>query len=93
MREAGALHASFAKAQERRRRNDSRSCGCVSRRRLPIREIAPRVGLEPSVAHHEFARARKEFRTALNQVVAYYRPGSADDVERECEELLHLLKK
>jgi RNA polymerase sigma-70 factor (ECF subfamily) len=92
MREAGALHASTAKAQGAAAEKRLQILRLRFEEGLPIRDIAPRIGMEPSVAHHEYARARKEFRAALNKVVAYYRPGSAEDVDRECEELLHLLK-
>jgi len=93
MREAGGLHASRAKAQGAAAEKRLQILRLRFEEGLPIRDIAPRLGMEPSVAHHEFARARKDFRTALNQVVAFYRPGSTEDVDRECGELLRLLKK
>jgi RNA polymerase sigma-70 factor (ECF subfamily) len=58
---------------------------------LPIREIARRWGMEAAVLHHEYARARQEFKAALREVVAFHRPGTAAEVEKECGNLLQLL--
>lgn len=57
----------------------------------PIREIAGMWGIDAAALHKEYARAREEFREALLEVVASQRPGSAAEVERECDELLDLL--
>ena len=57
----------------------------------PIREIARLWGMDASEVHREYARARKEFRAALGEVVAYHMPGSAEAVDRECERLLEML--
>ncbi len=57
----------------------------------PIREIARLWDADPTDLHREYARARKEFRQALNEVVAYHLPGTAEAVERECAHLLELL--
>ncbi|QDV34413.1 RNA polymerase sigma factor [Tautonia plasticadhaerens] len=59
---------------------------------LPIREIARLWGLDAAYLHHEFARARQEFRSALWEVIASHHPGSPEDVDRECEQLLSLLE-
>jgi RNA polymerase sigma factor (sigma-70 family) len=59
---------------------------------LPIREIARRWGTEADRLHKEYARARQEFKEALLETVAFHRPGSLRDVERECAELLALLR-
>ena len=58
---------------------------------LPIREIATLWGVEASLLHHEYARAREEFKEALLAVVAFQCPGSASEGERECAELLAAL--
>lgn len=58
---------------------------------LAIREIAVRWSADPAWVHHEYARARTEFRVALLEVVAELHPGSAEDVERESAALLGLL--
>jgi RNA polymerase sigma-70 factor (ECF subfamily) len=59
---------------------------------LPIREIARLWGLDAATLHHEYARARQEFRLALREVIAFHLPGSPEDVERECAQLLSLLE-
>ena len=56
---------------------------------MPIREIARLWDADPTELHREYARARKEFRAALAEVVAFHSPGTAEAVEREC---LHLLE-
>jgi RNA polymerase sigma-70 factor (ECF subfamily) len=58
---------------------------------LPIREIAQLWSVDASTLHHEYARARKEFKTALLEVMAFYHPGSPAAAERECAELLEHL--
>jgi DNA-directed RNA polymerase specialized sigma24 family protein len=55
---------------------------------LPIRDIAQIWDDDPARLHHEYARARKEFRTALREVVAYHHPGSPEAVDDECQRLL-----
>jgi RNA polymerase sigma-70 factor (ECF subfamily) len=42
--------------------------------------------------HHEYARARQEFRSALEDVIAFHHPGAPEDVDRECAQLLSLLE-
>jgi RNA polymerase sigma-70 factor (ECF subfamily) len=58
---------------------------------LPIRAIAARWQVEAAVLHHEYARARQEFKEALAEVVAFHCPGSPAEVEQECVNLLALL--
>jgi RNA polymerase sigma-70 factor (ECF subfamily) len=58
---------------------------------LPIRDIARRWGTEAAVLHHEYARAREEFRSALLDVVAFHHPGGTAEAEEECRKLLELL--
>jgi RNA polymerase sigma factor (sigma-70 family) len=58
----------------------------------PIREIARLWGVETATLHHEYARARQEFRSALREVVAFHHPGLPGDVDRECERLLSLFE-
>jgi RNA polymerase sigma-70 factor (ECF subfamily) len=58
---------------------------------LPIRTIAERWGLDAAVMHHEYARARQEFRAALCEVVAFHHAGTPAEIEQECAELLALL--
>jgi RNA polymerase sigma-70 factor (ECF subfamily) len=59
---------------------------------LPIRAIAARWQIDPAVLHHEYARARTEFKAALLEVVAFHHPGSEADVEQECANLVALLR-
>jgi RNA polymerase sigma factor (sigma-70 family) len=59
---------------------------------MPIREIARRWDLDTASLHHEYARARHEFRSALREVVAFHHPGSPAEVDRECAQLLSLLE-
>jgi hypothetical protein len=91
MREAAARQA--ARAEQ---------LGAAARRRcellrlrfqedLPIRAIAQRWRVEPAVLHHEYARARAEFCAALREVMRFHHPGSPEEVERACAELLELL--
>jgi RNA polymerase sigma-70 factor (ECF subfamily) len=58
---------------------------------LPIRAIARRWGVEPAALHHEYARARAEFRDALLDVMASYHPDAPGEAERDCRDLLTLL--
>ena len=59
---------------------------------LPIREIAARWQLDAAVLHHEFARARQEFKSALQEIVAFHQPGTPESVEKECANLLAILE-
>jgi RNA polymerase sigma factor (sigma-70 family) len=59
---------------------------------LPIREIARLWGMDAAVLHHEYARARREFRAALRDVIASHHPGSPEVVDGECAQLLSLLE-
>jgi hypothetical protein len=47
--------------------------------------------MDAAVLHHEYARAREEFRAALLQVMAFHHTGEAAMVEEECRKLLELL--
>lgn len=58
---------------------------------LPIREIAERWKREAEILHREYAKARKEFKEALLQVLALQMPGDAERVRRECVHLLGVL--
>lgn len=60
---------------------------------MPIREIAQLWGVEAAPLHHEYARARQEFRAALAEVVAaVHDDASPGEVDRECAKLLSLLE-
>jgi RNA polymerase sigma-70 factor (ECF subfamily) len=58
---------------------------------LPIRTIAERWGVDPAAVHHAYALARKEFKAALLEVVAFHQPGSPVEVEQEAASLLKVL--
>ena len=57
---------------------------------LPIREIAALWKVDAAKLHHEYAKARNEFREALVEVVAFHTPGSKSEVERQTAELIEL---
>jgi RNA polymerase sigma-70 factor (ECF subfamily) len=58
---------------------------------LPIRTIAKRWGVDAAGLHHAYALARKEFKAALLEVVAFHHPGSLAEVEQEAGNLLKAL--
>jgi DNA-directed RNA polymerase specialized sigma24 family protein len=58
---------------------------------LPIREIARRWATDPALVHKSYAVARKEFRSALLEIVAFHHPGSAVELEDEAASLLKAL--
>lgn len=58
---------------------------------LPIRAIAERWGEDAAALHHAYALARKEFREALLEVVAFHHPASPAEVEQEAAGLLRCL--
>jgi RNA polymerase sigma-70 factor (ECF subfamily) len=95
---AKALLREAGRVQEDR----ARSAGAAACRRvellrlrfhdgLKIREIAARWQVDAAVLHHEYAKARQEFTTALRDVVAFHHPGSPEAVEQECANLLAIL--
>jgi RNA polymerase sigma factor (sigma-70 family) len=55
---------------------------------LPIRAIADRWKVDRDWLHHEYAKARQEFRGALLEVVAFHHSGTTADTESEAAELL-----
>ncbi|MCI0379873.1 MAG: hypothetical protein L0215_20010 [Gemmataceae bacterium] len=55
---------------------------------LPIREIAQRWQADPADLHHEYARARQEFKAALLEVVGFHQPGTSAEIEQAGAELL-----
>ncbi len=58
---------------------------------LPIREIARSWDEDAARLHHEYARARREFRAALKEAISFHHPGSDDEIDAECARLLELL--
>jgi len=59
---------------------------------LPIRDIAERWEIDPARLHKEYAKARREYREALLSVVGFHHPGPPGAVERECAQLLSLIR-
>jgi RNA polymerase sigma-70 factor (ECF subfamily) len=57
----------------------------------PIRDLASEWGVDADRLHHEYARARDEFRAALHAVVALECGGTSGEVARRCAELVQLL--
>src|SRR5262249_57556727 len=57
---------------------------------LPIREVARLWQADAARLHHEYARARQEFKAALLEVVAFHRPGNPDQPHPESTPLLPL---
>jgi DNA-directed RNA polymerase specialized sigma24 family protein len=57
---------------------------------LPIREIAVRWKVDPAYLHHALAKARREFKAALLEVIKFHHPDSGDP-EGECTRLFELL--
>lgn len=60
---------------------------------MPIRDIAEAWQADPAHLHHEYARARDEFKAALKEVVGRYHAGGPDVVAAECVRLLDCLRK
>lgn len=58
---------------------------------MPIRTIAEQWGVEAAALHHAYAIARKEFRAALLEVVAFHSPGGPEALEQEAAGLLKAL--
>ena len=50
---------------------------------LPIREIARLWEVDPAQLHYEYAKARKEFKNALMEVLSFHHPGGPTELERE----------
>jgi RNA polymerase sigma-70 factor (ECF subfamily) len=59
---------------------------------LAIREIADRWNQDPAHLHREYAKARHEFKQALEETVAFHHAGSPETVEQECANLLEILR-
>ncbi|MCU0724618.1 MAG: sigma-70 family RNA polymerase sigma factor [Planctomycetes bacterium] len=59
---------------------------------LPIRDIAARWNEEPARVHKEYAKARREFRERLYDVVAAHGPGTPGEIERRVAGLLAALR-
>jgi RNA polymerase sigma-70 factor (ECF subfamily) len=58
---------------------------------LPIRDIAALWEADPAAVHKSYALARKEFRSALLEVIAFHHQGTAVELEAEASSLLKAL--
>jgi RNA polymerase sigma-70 factor (ECF subfamily) len=58
---------------------------------VPIREVATRWNADAAFLHHEYARARREFRAALEATLAFH-ASALDSTEGGLEHLLELLR-
>jgi RNA polymerase sigma-70 factor (ECF subfamily) len=54
---------------------------------MPIREIARGWQIDAAEVHHEYAKARQEFKEALLEVMAFHHPGTPAEIEEECARL------
>jgi RNA polymerase sigma factor (sigma-70 family) len=60
---------------------------------LPLREAAERLGVEADYVHHQFAKARREFRDAILVVLQRRHPtATAHELEQRVGELIDLLR-
>lgn len=60
---------------------------------LCIRNIAARWQLEPRYVHHQYAKARRDFRSALLRVLKQRLPHASDgELEEQCRQLTDLLR-
>jgi RNA polymerase sigma-70 factor (ECF subfamily) len=58
---------------------------------LPIREIAARWGESPELLHREYAKARKEYHSALREVLRHHLGVPAGRLDEECARLAEFL--
>lgn len=58
---------------------------------LPIREIARRWNVPVDALHNDYERARREFKAAFLEVIAFHGPASREEAEKEFDEILALL--
>jgi len=54
----------------------------------PIRDISRLWGVDAAHVHREYAKARREFKSAMKEVVRALHPGPDEEVEAECSRLL-----
>lgn len=55
---------------------------------LPIRDIAVRWNVDADWVHHQYAKAREEYRAAIREVAAEHLPEGTSDVEAAVDRLL-----
>lgn len=92
LRQAANLQEDKARRAGPRARRRVELLRIKSRENLPIREIARRWEVDTAQVHKDYARARKEFKAALEEILSFHHPAcSAAEIEEKCVELLGLL--
>jgi len=86
LREAAELQARRAVTEEARSRIELLRLRFEEE--LPVREIAERWGVAAEGVHVAYARARREFRRALHDVIRSSEGGTDEDVDAEAARLL-----
>ncbi len=93
MRQAGNLQEERARENGPQARRRVELLRLRSQEDLPIREIARRWKADAAQVHKDYAKARKEFTAALEEVLAFHHPGcTAVEIEEKCAEVLELLR-
>ena len=59
---------------------------------MPIRDIAHLWKIDRDRLHHEYAKAREEFKTALREVLALEKPDSPGEIERLLSEVISVFR-
>lgn len=91
------LREAFAVLKEKARQGDERDARRVEILELryrdgkPIRDIASEWQVDAKRLHREFDRAKRRFREALTEVIAFHSPGTGADIEARCSELLAVI--
>ena len=94
LRQAGLLQEERAKQVGERASRRVELLRLRSTESLAIREIARLWKADAAEIHKEYARARKEFRSALEEILSFHHPGcTAAEIEEKCTELLDLLRE
>ncbi|MEM7231989.1 MAG: sigma-70 family RNA polymerase sigma factor [Planctomycetota bacterium] len=92
-RQAGDLQEERAKVAGERAMKRVELLRLRARENLPIRDIAKLWERDAAEVHKEYARARNEFRAALEEVLSFHHPGaSAAEIEEKCNQLLELIR-
>jgi RNA polymerase sigma-70 factor (ECF subfamily) len=91
MREAARKQADQARASGEAALRRVELLRLVFQEERSIPDIAREWNTPADTLHHDYARARREFETALREVVSFHAPESDAAVDRECEDLMSLL--
>ena len=92
VREAGERHRSAASGEGEQALRRVELLHLRFQDGLPIRDIATRWGVPAELVHHEYARARREFRKALESTVADYHGGTPEELEGELLRVLEAVQ-